>query len=208
MPLVRIVTDVRADRVNFVTALIRADQGTAETTLEEDGEFTVVATYPDDSPIAAAAEATTPAVVEAGESRAPWMAIAMAELGQQEIAGEGSNARILDYHATTRLAARRDSVPWCSSFVNFCVETAGIAGTGSAAARSWLGWGVDAPDFLPGCVVILSRGNPPKGHVGFFFGREGGKIRLLGGNQNDSVSIASYDPDRVIGWRMPPPAMM
>jgi hypothetical protein len=65
-----------------------------------------------------------------------------------------------------------------------------------------LSWGVEAPDFVPGCIVVLKRGDPPKGHVGFYVGTEGGHIRLLGGNQGDKVSIASFPPDRVLGRRV------
>jgi hypothetical protein len=60
-------------------------------------------------------------------------------------------------------------------------------------------------------VVVLKRGsgkqpgpdviNAP-GHVGFFAGYEyGNKIYLLGGNQGDTVSIAAYDTNRVLGIR-------
>lgn len=203
MPLTRIVTDVPSNRVTFVTALIRADGGRAETMLEEDGEFTVIATYPDDTAVATAAQASVPSAAEVDRARTPWLTVAMAELGQSEGRNGASNPRIEAYHATTTLGARPDSVPWCSSFVNFCLQEAGIAGTRSAAARSWLGWGTDAADFTEGCIVVLSRGNPPKGHVGFYVGRESGRIRLLGGNQTDRVSIASFEADRVLGRRLP-----
>jgi len=55
-----------------------------------------------------------------------------------------------------------------------------------------------------GCIVVLQRGSPPNGHVGFFVGAENGRVRLLGGNQSDRVSIASFDGADVIGMRMPP----
>jgi uncharacterized protein (TIGR02594 family) len=86
--------------------------------------------------------------------------------------------------------------------VNFCVTEAGVQGTRSKAARSWINWGREAGDFFPGCIVVLERGSPPKGHVGFFVGTEAGRIRLLGGNQSDRVSIASFDADKVLARRL------
>lgn len=134
-----------------------------------------------------------------------WMEIAMDEVGVHETAGPDFTPRIIEYHSTTGLGAASDEVPWCSAFVNWVMEQAGIGGTGSAAARSWLHWGVsmDAPVF--GCIVVLARGsNPAQGHVGFFCDEDGfGGIRLLGGNQNDEVKVARYDKSKVLGYRWP-----
>ena len=195
MSITRIITDIPPERVNFVIALVSFDGGTFERKDETDGEVTIVATFPD---VQAPPLAEVP--VESPASR--WMKIARDELGQAEVPGPGSNKRIEAYHATTQDGMELDSVPWCSSFVNFCVEKAGFSGTDSKAARSWLDWGVAADDFVPGCIVVLKREDPPKGHVGFFVGTESGRIRLLGGNQGNKVSIASFDADRVIGRRV------
>lgn len=196
MSITRIITDVPPERVNFVIALIRADGGSFEQEAEPDGEVTIIATFPE-LPAAAPEEAA------ASMPEARWLSIARAELGQAEGGPGAGNPRIEAYHATTQGGAAPDSVHWCSSFVNFCVEGAGLRGTDSKLARSWLDWGVEAPEFVPGCIVVLKRGSPPKGHVGFYVGREGGRIQLLGGNQGDKVSIASFDADRVIGRRLP-----
>jgi uncharacterized protein (TIGR02594 family) len=194
MPMTRVITDVPKDRVNFVVSLIRFDGGTVELQPEADGEVTIIATFPSEPspPMAQAA---------AGSSESSWMKIAEAELGVQEDP-TGSNPRIEAYHATTQGGAAPDSVHWCASFVNFCVESAGFKGTDSKAARSWLNWGKEATDFVPGCIVVLKRGAPPMGHVGFFVGSEGGRVHLLGGNQGNKVSIAAFDADRVLARRL------
>lgn len=195
MPRTRIVTDVPPGKVAFLRNAIEADNGTVQETVQSNGKVTLVATYPGNEP--------APAPAPRGSNAARWMAIAEQELarGVVEVGGAAHNQRILEYHATTTLGAREDEVPWCSSFANFCVTEAGFTGTNSALARSWESWGKSAPALAPGVIVVLSRGDPPKGHVGFFVGMDGDRVRLLGGNQGNRVSIASYDANRVIARR-------
>lgn len=134
-----------------------------------------------------------------------WLQIAENELGTEEIIGYKHEQRILEYHETTTLSADDDETPWCSSFVNWCFEKVPISGTGSARARSWNKWGtrLEIPAF--GCVVVMSRGrNPAFGHVGFFCGFDkNGDVMVLGGNQSNKVSIASYQISRVLSFRWP-----
>lgn len=140
-----------------------------------------------------------------------WMPIALREIGVREnLAPDQSCARVVEYLRTTTLdeaQASNDATPWCSGFVNWCLEHAGVAGTRSAAARSWLDWGRPLVKPRRGVITVLSRG--AGGHVGFYIGRGtlsfGGQpsVDLLGGNQNNEVCIASFDPDRVLGYRVP-----
>jgi uncharacterized protein (TIGR02594 family) len=179
-------TDVAATAINVIIRLIKADGGIVEQQLAQpDGTKTIVARYPDKDP---------DPIESSGFS---WMPIARGELGIHE----GTNAdRIAEYFAATESGRQPDSVPWCSAFVNFCVQESGQEGTRSARARPWLDWGEEADDFVPGCIVVLPRGgDPSKGHVGFFAGFDAqGNVRLLGGNQHDpvnqtdSVSVHSF----------------
>jgi uncharacterized protein (TIGR02594 family) len=134
-----------------------------------------------------------------------WIPIAQAERGVRPFAAGASNPRIVAYHAGTNIEAYGDKVSWCSSFVHWCLGRAGIAGTGSALARSWLDWGVplDAP--RPGCVAILWREDPAswKGHVGFFVRAQGDQVVLLGGNQEGTVCELAHPAASVLGWRWP-----
>jgi uncharacterized protein (TIGR02594 family) len=106
--------------------------------------------------------------------------------------------RIRLYHSTTSGGAEPDEVSWCSSFVNFCVERAGLIGTDSKAARSWLRWGapVDRSDWREGDIIVFWRVSPDswKGHVGFLVDWAGERPLILGGNQSDRLSIASPYP--------------
>jgi len=237
MSIQRVMTDIPADRLAFMRALIAADNGRIVSEQEEaDHEFTIVAEFPDPAPAMSAAPVVAVTGLVAGMTAAPSVAptpvpvlaahaaaaevpaapaaaattpavharmleIARAELGVAEVPGAGDNPRIVAYHATTGGGKEPDSVPWCSSFVNFCVEQAGLKGTDSKSARSWMTWGRATTDFFPGCIVVLERGVAPQGHVGFFVGTENGRLRLLSGNQGDRVSIASFDPQLVLAIR-------
>lgn len=130
--------------------------------------------------------------------------IAVHELGTAEIYGDAHNNRIIEYHQTTSLKATSDEVPWCASFVNWCLKKAGHQGTNSARARSFLAWGkeISLEEARRGDIVVLSRGtNAAFGHVGFFAGREQDSVLLLGGNQGNKVSISPYPTHRIISIR-------
>jgi uncharacterized protein (TIGR02594 family) len=144
----------------------------------------------------------------------PWMSIAEGEKGVSEVPGTGNNSRVLEYlNATTNLglAARsRDETPWCSAFVNWCVAQAGMQGTRSALARSWLNWGVPLATPRRGCIVVFER-EKIFGHVGFYLGETDTEIRVLGGNQQDpqshlyQVSEKYYPKSALLGYRVPRP---
>lgn len=131
--------------------------------------------------------------------------LAKAELGVHETSGESATARIIEYAKHTSLHADSDEVAWCSSFANFIVDSAGFKGTGSAAARSWLVWGKPIDKPVLGCVVVFRRGTPPSGHVAFCDHPDisNGIIRVIGGNQSDSVCVARYKVADVLGYRVP-----
>lgn len=130
-----------------------------------------------------------------------WMKIALEESnsGVKEIKGKLAEERILEYHRSIQLKTSSDEVPWCSSFVNWCLQEVGIKGSRNAAARSWLNWGrmLKTPCF--GSIVVLSRGtSSTQGHVGFYVGEKDEYLFLLGGNQNDSVQVSRYNQTRFL----------
>jgi len=106
-----------------------------------------------------------------------------------------------------------DETPWCSAFVNFICFLIGVPRSRSLAARSWLLVGTSVPlsDAQRGFdVVVLSRGKAPQpgasviaapGHVGFYAGQTASTVELLGGNQGDGVTLASFPKDRILSIR-------
>ena len=191
--ITRIFTDVPPDDLAMMANAIAVDNGTFTQQTQEDGNLTLFAEFPGNPP---PEQQPGP-----GAQQFPWMPIARDEIGVAE--GQG-DPRISQYFATTTLGPQPSSVPWCSAFVNFCVTRGGATGTNSALARSWLSWGQNAASLLPGCIVVLSRGSPALGHVGLYVGDDGqGSIRLLGGNQHNSVNISSFPKANILGRRVP-----
>ncbi len=134
--------------------------------------------------------------------RKKCLEIATAEIGVKEICGDRDNPRIVEYHQCTALKATDDETPWCSAFANWVVNQLGLKGTDNAMARSWLRWGSPFPEPQPGCIVVLKRGAPPSGHVGFFVRKApGGLIKVLGGNQGNCVKVSTFKEADVLGYR-------
>lgn len=137
--------------------------------------------------------------------------VASNELGVHETPGPEATQRIMEYEKhTNRGYTGSDEEAWCSKFANFVVDTAGFTGTHSAAARSWLGWGVPIVVPVKGCIVVFDRHdahNPNAAHVTFCDHPDisNGIIRCLGGNQGDAVKVARFDITRnkVLGYRSP-----
>lgn len=131
--------------------------------------------------------------LNAGSLIAPWLRVAYGEVGVSEVRGASHNARILEYHASAG-RARTDEIPWCASFVNWCLLQAGITGTGSAWSLSFLNWanGQTIADPVYGCIAVIDNGNH-HGHVGFVVGTatsNSSHYVLLGGNQSNSVRLS------------------
>ncbi|MDZ7824694.1 MAG: TIGR02594 family protein [Ahrensia sp.] len=93
---------------------------------------------------------------------------------------------------------------WCAEFLNATLAQVGLEGTGRANARSYLDWGEAVETPQQGDIAVFSNGDPSdwRGHVAFFDQyNPDGSIRVLGGNQSNSVNISSYSPDRLLGFR-------
>lgn len=140
-------------------------------------------------------------------SEPKWMTIARREIGTKEFSGTADNPEVVKYlksvDTLSRSHQRNDETPWCSAFVNWCMEEVDIEGTESAAARSWLNWGKKLSTPTVGCVVVLWRKKRSSfmGHVGFFVKETSDKIFILGGNQSDAVNIKPFSKNRLLGYR-------
>lgn len=127
-----------------------------------------------------------------------WMDIARGELDQREIRGARHNPRILEYHASTRLRAASDEIAWCASFVNWVMQQAGLTGTRSAAAASWINWGVSSEP-RQGAVLVIHNAAAARSslttsgnHVGFLVEQTPTHYVVLGGNQSNRVRVSEF----------------
>lgn len=149
--------------------------------------------------------------------------IAQRFIGIREVPGSQDNPAILAMLKLDASWPGNDEVPWCSAFVNYVAWLLRLPRSKSLRARSWLqvGTAITKSDATPGFdVVVLQRGGGSQpgpdvidapGHVGFFAGFEpSGRIAVLGGNQSNSVSVATYAANRLLGLRRlyAPPAPM
>jgi uncharacterized protein (TIGR02594 family) len=158
----------------------------------------------DDALLAALRQIGTPPLApEAGRGEPRWLAAARRHLGEREVAGRRHNPLILRWWMLIRAPFTDDETPWCAGFVGGVLEECGIRSSRSAAARSYLRWGMVLPAPRLGCIVVFERG-PRFGHVGFVAGTSrAGHLMVLGGNQGDAVSIAPFARGRVLGFRWP-----
>lgn len=123
-------------------------------------------------------------------------------LGQRE-----GNPALSSYLQKANPNLDPSQTPWCAGFVGSVLGANGIKGTGSLAAKSYLNFGkpTDAP--TRGDIAVFNRTNNPNlGHVGFVdsVDAQRGVVRVLGGNQGNSVSIKEYPLSQVAGFRVPP----
>lgn len=135
-----------------------------------------------------------------------WLQIARAEVGQEEIPGPKNNPRILAYYAKAGFPQINDeTTPWCAGFVNYCLESAGVAGSKSLAARGFLNWGKAVSKPYVGCIAVLWRESPQswQGHTGIYVGETATHVQLLGGNQQNKVCVQSFPKNQVLGYRAP-----
>lgn len=136
-------------------------------------------------------------------------------IGQAERPGNLDNPFIVACLSLVGIPNAHDEVAWCSAFMAGYTWVLGLLPKGiTAGARSWLRVGepidLDSASTAHVDVVILQRGDGPQpgpdviqalGHVGLFYGFDGEHVRLLGGNQGNAVSVASFPRARVLGVR-------
>lgn len=137
----------------------------------------------------------------------PWISWFIYELATnvREIPGLEANPDIVRYHSYTTLKATSDAVPWCSSALCACMEEIGVGSTKSAAARSWLGWGIPLSAFVLGAVAVFERGDIESGagHVAIALAESNGVVTCIGGNQKNTFSIEDFPKAKLLGYRWP-----
>jgi uncharacterized protein (TIGR02594 family) len=105
-----------------------------------------------------------------------------------------------------------DEIPWCAAFLNLIFWLLRLPRTKSARARSWLTLGVPVTleAAVPGMTwVVLKQADGDagpevvdvRGHVGLYAGHDAQFVEVLGGNQQNSVSVARFPLGRILSIR-------
>jgi uncharacterized protein (TIGR02594 family) len=138
--------------------------------------------------------------------------VAQRWMGTTELSGIADNPDIIHMLTLDADWPQHDEVAWCSAAMNFWCYACCLPRTKSLLARSWLGVGQSIPlkYAVRGDVVVFARPgiNQPgplvldaPGHVALFTKAGPEHVIVLGGNQSDTVSLASYESSRVLGVR-------
>ena len=104
---------------------------------------------------------------------------------------------------------------WCAVFVGWVLRQSGEMNTRSAGAMSYRNWGREVtPECGPftrrGAIAVFRRSDGTStdpGHVGFYVGRRGRRILVLGGNQSERVKVSSFSVNKLVGYRWPATAI-
>jgi uncharacterized protein (TIGR02594 family) len=129
----------------------------------------------------------------------------LSNYGMKEVAGSDSNPEILAFFKELGYDYINDdsTTAWCSASLSYYAKKNGYEYHTGLDARGWLKMPVRVLKPSLGDVVIFWRESPSswKGHIGLFIAQDLNIIYVLGGNQNNSLSIAAYPRDQVLGYR-------
>lgn len=140
------------------------------------------------------------------------MEIAWSQVGVTETPGAAATPAILQYFiAAGREEIASDEVAWCMAFVVFCCRQAGISidaipREDRLLARSALKLGTRISEPRIGAIAVFDRhvpGQPWAAHTGFVVGWTKTHLQILGGNQANSVSVASFSRAQLVGMVWP-----
>jgi uncharacterized protein (TIGR02594 family) len=137
---------------------------------------------------------------------APWVDVGWQKMLMHETL---HNSSLFDWLKSDKRAVGDPSkIPWCGDFVETCIALS-LPGEPLPAnpylARNWLKVGTEIQQPAPGAIVVFYRGDPngTSGHVGFYISEDSSYYHVLGGNQDNRISVARLDKKRLLGLRWP-----
>jgi uncharacterized protein (TIGR02594 family) len=150
--------------------------------------------------------AAIPPASSAATAATPY-SLARTHIGTREIPGSKNNPLIVTWLRRISSWVNDDETAWCAAFVNAMAAEAGYEQSGKLNARSFMEVGIPIAleNAKPGDVVVFWRvaKDSWEGHVAFFvsYDPHSQLVRVLGGNQSDSVSITNYSRAQLLGIR-------
>jgi uncharacterized protein (TIGR02594 family) len=136
------------------------------------------------------------------------VAEAMKFVGLKEIKGKVNNKTILGWanEIGGKVADiyKSDEIAWCGLFIAILAfRTKRVLPKDPLWALNWNTFGnrVEKEDAMLGDVLVFVRNGG--GHVGLYVGEDKTAYHVLGGNQNDEVSVTRIVKSRLYGVRRP-----
>jgi hypothetical protein len=77
------------------------------------------------------------------------------------------------------------------------MESSGIRSPRSAAAIDWEDWGIALNVPRIGAILVFPH------HVGQYMGHVGDMVKVLGGNQSNTINIGNFRMSEVVAVRWP-----
>ena len=133
-----------------------------------------------------------------------WIDEAHKYVGLTEIKGARHNQTITKWLKALGAWWTDDETPWCGVFTAHCLTVAGRAIPKHwYRAKAYADYGTVLTKPAFGCLGVMSRTGG--GHVCFVIGETtGDRLVVIGGNQSNQVSIASYPRSRFSHFVWPP----
>lgn len=137
-----------------------------------------------------------------------WIQEARKYIGLKEVPGSKHNPIIV------KMAERMsggvihdDETAWCGTFVGYILDECGLPiPKNPLSSRAFL----ELPNKIlkpaVGAIAVFWRGSQVgwQGHAGFVVGKTAnGNLAVLGGNQNNQVSIVEKSTSQLLGYRWP-----
>jgi len=133
-------------------------------------------------------------------------------IGTKEVVGKIHNPIILDWAKEIGLdkVYTNDEIPWCGLFIAYCAHKAGVQVVDKPLwALSWANYGTREDTPMLGDILTFKRDGG--GHVGIYVGEDRTHYHVLGGNQNNQVSIMRLAKSRLnqarrTAWKIAQPS--
>lgn len=145
---------------------------------------------------------STPAVEPPAETMPPWMAEMHRRMGLHEVRDK---AKLIDFLKIGKFLGDPSSLPWCGDMVESCIAKtlpSELLPSNPFFAQNWSKFGRDTGSPIVGAVGVI-KWSASSGHVGFVAGVDGTKVVLLGGNQSNAITLASFPRSKFIAFRWP-----
>lgn len=138
------------------------------------------------------------------ETMPPWMAEMYRRMGLHE---KRNNAELAEWLKAGKALGDPARLPWCGDAVETAIVKTlpdEVVPTNPFWAQAWKDFGSDVKEPIVGAIGVI-RWNKSSGHVGIVAGYDPKtkKVTLLGGNQSDAITLATFPLSKFIAFRWP-----